>query len=83
MATWITGALLLLLSPLLLAAGTVSLRNLGEIHFAVVPTYVNISLAALSAVALWSQGGSLFFMGGLTSHVWVLLLVMSTLLIGI
>ncbi len=83
LATWLTGALLLILSPLLLAAGTVSLRNLGEIHHAVVPTYVNLTLTVVSAGVLVSSGSALSFLGGLSSHVWVLLLIMSTLLIGI
>ena len=82
MATWLTGCLLLILSPLLLAAGTVSLRSLGEIHFAVVPAYVNVTLSVLSAGVLAFNGSSLAFLGGLSSHVWVLLIIMSTLLIG-
>ena len=53
-ATWLTGVLLLILSPMLLAAGTISLRCLGEIHHAVVPTYVNLTLTGLSAGVLVS-----------------------------
>jgi hypothetical protein len=52
--TWLTGVLLLMLSPLLLAAGTVSLKNLGEISLSVVPTYVNFALTIVSALVLWS-----------------------------
>lgn len=83
LATWLTGALLLILCPLLLAAGTVSLRSLGEIHHAVVPTYVNLTLTIVSALVLVSSGGALSFLGGLSSHIWVLLMIMSILLIGI
>jgi drug/metabolite transporter (DMT)-like permease len=83
LAAWLTGILLLMVSPLLLAAGTVSLRSLGEIHFAVVPTYVNLTLTVLSAGVLVTQGGTLSFLGSISSHVWVLLIIMSTLLIGI
>ena len=54
LATWLTGVLLLIVSPLLLAAGTIALRSLGEIHHAVVPTYVNLTLTVVSAGVLVS-----------------------------
>ena len=83
LGTWLTGVLLLLMSPFLLAAGTISLRSLGEINLAVVPTYVNLSLTVVSAGVLAFNGSSLAFLGSLSSHVWVLLIIMSTLLLGI
>ena len=52
--TWITGVLFMILSPLLLAAGTVSLKTLGNISLSVVPTYVNITLTIVGALVLWS-----------------------------
>ena len=52
--TWLTGVLLMMLSPLLFAAGTVSLKTLGDISLSVVPTYVNVALTIISALVLWS-----------------------------
>jgi len=71
----------LIAQPMLLAGGTITMRQMRKMPETLVSTYLNIALALMSAGALWFQGQGLSWLLDFNLASWILLILTAAMTI--